>query len=111
ANERFGISNRRGQDVSIIGNFLSDIYIVTAAAFEDPVSHDFFAVGLQVKIIPYVNILWAGCILLHFAILPLVIGQYMSLTNVLSVKDEQKDTKEESEEIEIKDGKSSELNG
>ncbi|MHA1994100.1 MAG: cytochrome c biogenesis protein CcsA [Candidatus Hodarchaeales archaeon] len=117
ANERFGINNRQGQDVTIISNLLSDIYIVTiwypdlhGQLYDHPLL-GFTGTALQIKIIPYINGLWAGCILLHFAILPLVIGRYMSLTKVLSVKDEQKDTKEESGEIEIKDGNSSELNG
>ncbi|MHA2289897.1 MAG: hypothetical protein ACXABG_14020, partial [Promethearchaeota archaeon] len=100
ANERFGIQNRRGQDVTIISNFLSDIYIVTTAAFEDPVSHRFSLVRLQIKIIPYVNVLWAGCILLHFAILPLTIGRFIIVKSNFSVKEELEDTPTENEKVE-----------
>ena len=107
AYERFGVYNRKGQDVTIISNFLSDIYIVTlwdpqldANLYNHPLL-GFTAVMLHVKIIPNINILWAGCILLHFAIIPLIIGRYISLKKVFSIQDEQEDIKDENEGVEV----------
>ncbi|MFX0125836.1 MAG: cytochrome c biogenesis protein CcsA [Candidatus Hodarchaeota archaeon] len=70
--------NRRGHEVTIMGDLLSDIYIVTIRNYENNFGM-FVASRLQIKIIPYINILWAGCLLLHFAIIPLTIGRFMQL--------------------------------
>ncbi|MHA1968628.1 MAG: cytochrome c biogenesis protein CcsA [Candidatus Hodarchaeales archaeon] len=87
----FGISRlaldkvgRLDHEVTIISDLFSDIYIVTAAAYESPISGSFQASRLQIKIIPFINVLWAGCILLHFAIIPLVIGRFIMLKQSLS---------------------------
>ncbi len=87
----FGISRlaldnvgRFDYEVTIISDLFSDIYIVTAAAYESPISGLFVASRLQIKIIPYINILWAGCFLLHFAIIPLNIGRFISLKRSIS---------------------------
>ncbi len=95
AYERFGINNRQGQDVTIITNLFSDIYVVSVwdpnldlNLYNHPL-FGFTGVALQVKIIPYVNILWAGCILLHFAIIPLTVGRFFSLKDIMKPKDEQ----------------------
>jgi cytochrome c biogenesis factor len=79
--------NRMGHKVTIISDFLSDIYIVTVAVFED-VFGSFGASRLQIKTIPYINILWAGCLLLHFAIIPLSIGKYSLFKKSYSIKEE-----------------------
>ncbi|MFX0085808.1 MAG: cytochrome c biogenesis protein CcsA [Candidatus Hodarchaeota archaeon] len=80
---RLAIDNvgRMDHEVTIISNFFSDIYIVTGAAYESPTSGSFQGSLLQIKIIPYINILWAGCLLLHFAIIPLTIGRFVLLRN------------------------------
>ncbi|MHA2307151.1 MAG: hypothetical protein ACXACU_17360, partial [Candidatus Hodarchaeales archaeon] len=52
--------------------------------YESPISGSFQASRLQIKIIPFINVLWAGCILLHFAIIPLVIGRFIMLKQSLS---------------------------
>ena len=44
----------------------------------------FLASRLQIKIIPYINILWIGCLLLHFAIIPLTIGRFLILKEAFS---------------------------
>jgi len=87
----FGVSRlafdnvgRMDHEVTIITDLFSDIYIVTAAAYEAQVSGSFVGSRLQIKIIPYINILWAGCILLHFAIIPLVVGRFIIFKKSLS---------------------------
>jgi cadmium resistance protein CadD (predicted permease) len=49
----------------------------------------FVAASLQIKIIPYINILWLGCILLHFAIIPLTIGRFILFKESLSREEEE----------------------
>ncbi len=83
---RLAIDNvgRMDHEVTIISDLFSDIYIVTGAAYESPTSGSFQGSLLQIKIIPYINILWAGCVLLHFAIIPLTIGRFVLLRNSYS---------------------------
>ena len=71
--------NRVGHEVTIISNFPGDIYIVTENVAENPVFGTFDFSALQIKIIPFVNILWIGCLLLIFAILPLTISRFLLL--------------------------------
>ncbi|MHA2238233.1 MAG: cytochrome c biogenesis protein CcsA, partial [Candidatus Hodarchaeales archaeon] len=80
-------SNRVGHKVTIISNLLGDIYIVSENVAEHPLFGTFDFAALQIKIIPYVNILWIGCILLHFAIIPLTISRFIKLRKVLSLED------------------------
>ncbi len=89
----FGISRlafdkvgRVDNEVTIISQMFSDIYIITAAVYESSTSGSFVASRLQIKIIPFINILWAGCFLLHFAIIPLTIGRYILLKKSLSAQ-------------------------
>lgn len=70
-------SDRVGHKITIKTNFPGDIYITTLNVAEDPFFHTFDMTLLQIKIIPYINILWIGCILLHFAIIPLTIGRFI----------------------------------
>jgi cytochrome c biogenesis factor len=88
---RLAIDNvgRIDHEVTIISDFFSDIYIVTGAAYESPTSGSFQGSLLQIKIIPYINILWAGCVLLHFAIIPLTIGRFVLLRNSRSTFSEE----------------------
>jgi len=72
-------SNRLDQEVTIIGDLLNNIYIVTIATYEEIISERFIAADLQIKIIPYINILWIGCLLLIFAIIPLTINKFLLL--------------------------------
>jgi cytochrome c biogenesis factor len=87
-------SDRVGHKVTIISNLLGDIYIVTENVAIHPTLGTFDFALLQIKIIPYVSVLWIGCILLHLAIIPLVITRFMQLKAVLIVDDS---TNEESE--------------
>ncbi len=77
--------NRDGHAVTIIGNFLSDVYVVTVDV-ADPFG-TFEASKLQIKIIPYINILWLGCILLLLAIAPLTIGRFILLKKAFTVEE------------------------
>lgn len=87
--EAFG-GPRQDPEVTIISDLFSDIYIVTTGAWVSQLTGSFVASDLQIKIIPYINILWFGCILLHFAIIPLTIGRFILLREVfLSGKGEQ----------------------
>lgn len=90
----FGISKlaidkvgRLDHKVTIISDLFTDIYIVTTAAYESTVSGLFQGSLLSIKIIPLINILWAGCVFLHFAILPLTVGRFVLLKNSMSRKD------------------------
>lgn len=90
----FGISrlaydrvDRMHQEVTIISSIFADIYVVTQGILINRLSGNLEAAVLQIKIIPYINILWAGCILLHFAILPLTISRFILLRKALSEKD------------------------
>jgi hypothetical protein len=85
AEARFGTPNRKGQDVTIITDLFTDIYVVTIAK-DDSNPLQPIAVLIQIKIIPYINILWIGCILLHFAVIPLTIGRFIELKGVFSEK-------------------------
>ncbi len=79
----FDRSFRQGHEVTIISDLFSDIYIVTAFVYENSFG-GFEAARLQIKIIPYINILWIGCLILHFAIIPLTIGRFILLKEALS---------------------------
>ncbi|MFX1336786.1 MAG: cytochrome c biogenesis protein CcsA [Promethearchaeota archaeon] len=99
----FGISrlaydkvNRMDHEVTIISDLFSNIYIVTTGVFENSLSGIFEGSLLQIKIIPYINILWAGCIFLLFAILPLTVGRFITLKKTFSLREiEQKEMKTE----------------
>jgi cytochrome c biogenesis factor len=81
-------SNRVGHQVTILSNLFGDIYIVTTNVMQD-IMGSFVAASLQIKIIPYINILWLGCILLHFAIIPLTIGRFILFKESLYRKEEE----------------------
>jgi cytochrome c biogenesis factor len=81
--------DRLHQEVSIISSVFSDIYVVTQGILINRLSGRLEASVLQIRIIPYISVLWAGCILLHFAILPLTIGRFVQLRKALSEKDEE----------------------
>ncbi|MHA2110020.1 MAG: cytochrome c biogenesis protein CcsA [Candidatus Hodarchaeales archaeon] len=87
---RLGIDKvgRLDHEVTIITDLLTDIYIVTAIAYESSLSGLFQGSRLEIKIIPHINVLWAGCVFLHFAILPLTVGRFVLFKNSMSVKDE-----------------------
>jgi len=92
----FGISrfsydkiNREDYKVTIISDLFADIYIVTVAVYENSISSSFEATALQIKIIPYINILWAGCFFLHFAIIPLTIGRFILLKETFSTREKE----------------------
>jgi hypothetical protein len=87
-------SNRVGHKVTILSNLFGDIYIVTSNVMEN-IMGGFEASALQIKIIPYINILWFGCILLHFAIIPLTIGRFILFKETLSPEKLQSVDKEE----------------
>ncbi|NHJ01144.1 MAG: hypothetical protein EAX86_03335 [Candidatus Heimdallarchaeota archaeon] len=80
--------NRVGHQVTIISSFLSDIYIITMNVAENPIYGTFDFSALQIKIIPYVNLLWIGCFLLIFAIFPLTIGKFLSLKEIFKIEEE-----------------------
>ncbi len=90
-------SNRQDITVTIISDLITDFYVVTIATYEDTMSNDFVASSLQIKIIPYINILWIGCIMLHLAIIPLTIGRYIQLKKIFATTNEDvtKDNNEE----------------
>ncbi|MHA2031115.1 MAG: cytochrome c biogenesis protein CcsA [Candidatus Kariarchaeaceae archaeon] len=77
--------NRVGHAVTIIGNFLSDVYVVTVDV-SDPFGN-FQASKLQIKIIPYINILWFGSILLLLAIAPLTISRFILVRKAFTVEE------------------------
>lgn len=70
--------------VTIISDLLYDIYIVAAALpIENPLigfTHSY----LRIKIVPYISILWAGCLFLHFAMIPLIIGRFVIVKKTYS---------------------------
>ena len=78
--------NRVGHEVTIISNFLSDVYVVCLNVAENPVFGNFEYASLRIKIIPYVNILWFGCILLLLAILPLTVSRFMILKQTFTIE-------------------------
>ncbi|MHA2224068.1 MAG: cytochrome c biogenesis protein CcsA [Candidatus Hodarchaeales archaeon] len=73
----FDKQRRVGYDVTIFSDFLSDIHIVTVDVNDTSIG--FEASTLQIKIVPYINILWIGCLFLHFAIIPLTIKRFLLL--------------------------------
>ncbi|MFX0184134.1 MAG: cytochrome c biogenesis protein CcsA [Candidatus Hodarchaeota archaeon] len=75
--------------VTIISDIFADIYIVTSGVFENTITGNFEGTALQIKIIPYINILWAGCLFLHFAIIPLTVGRFIVLKGIFSTKEEE----------------------
>ncbi|MFX0210239.1 MAG: hypothetical protein ACFFDT_29940, partial [Candidatus Hodarchaeota archaeon] len=88
---------RYDHEVTIISDLFADIYIVSANP-EDPnlgifainqLAGGFVTTILQIKIIPYINILWAGCLFLHFAIIPLTIGRFILLKNTFSIREKE----------------------
>ncbi|MHA2203062.1 MAG: cytochrome c biogenesis protein CcsA [Candidatus Hodarchaeales archaeon] len=70
-------------EVIIISDLFSDIYIITAGFNQDPFL-GFTEALLRIKIVPYVNILWVGCLFLHFAMIPLTIGRFISMRKAFS---------------------------
>ncbi len=87
-------SNRVGHKVTILSNIFGDIYIVTRDVSVD-ILGNFVGSALQIKIIPFISILWFGCILLHFAIIPLVIGRFILFKQSLSLNQIKSVDKEE----------------
>ncbi|UCE14589.1 MAG: cytochrome c biogenesis protein CcsA, partial [Candidatus Heimdallarchaeota archaeon] len=81
--------NRMDHKVTIINDFLSNIYVVTTGVFENSLSENFEGTVLQIKIIPYINILWVGCLFLHFAIFPLTIGRLILLKETLPFREKE----------------------
>ncbi|MFX0052823.1 MAG: cytochrome c biogenesis protein CcsA [Candidatus Hodarchaeota archaeon] len=88
---------RYDHEVTIISDLFADIYIVSANP-EDPnlgifainqLSGGFVVTILQIKIVPYINILWAGCLFLHFAIFPLMVGRLFLLKKTFSIKEKE----------------------
>lgn len=94
--------NRPNQQVTIVSDFLADIYVVTTGIFEDSISGRFNAAVITIKIIPYINILWIGCLLLHFAIIPLTIGRFVILNKAL--KNDQYSETDDLTEKELQNG-------
>lgn len=78
--------NRPDIKVTIISDLITDFYIVTLATYEDTISDEFVASSLQIKIIPYINILWIGCLFLHFTMIPLILNRFNQLKEVYSAK-------------------------
>ncbi len=74
---RLSIDQIWGYDrkVTIISSLWTDYYIVTQDAGTNQYGTNLALV--QVKVVPYINILWAGCIILHVALLPLVIQRLL----------------------------------
>jgi cytochrome c biogenesis factor len=70
-------------EVTIIGDLFSDIYITTAGYNQNPLTGFTHSV-LRIKIVPYISILWAGCLFLHFAMIPLIIGRFILLKKAYS---------------------------
>lgn len=70
-------------EVTIISDLLSDIYILTVGFNQNPFL-GFTETRLRIKIVPYINILWVGCLILHFAIIPLTIGRFTLLKKAYS---------------------------
>ncbi|UCE13930.1 MAG: hypothetical protein JSV04_01835, partial [Candidatus Heimdallarchaeota archaeon] len=91
--EAFG-GPRQDPEVTIISDMFSDIYIVTTGAWVSQITGNFAASDLQIKIIPYINILWAGCLLLHFAVIPLTVGRFILLREVFLSRKNEQDKKE-----------------
>lgn len=77
-------SNRQDITVTIISDLITDFYIVTIATYEDTMSNNFVASSLQIKIIPYINILWIGCFILLFAMIPLTLNKFNQVWKVFS---------------------------
>ena len=80
-------ADRVGHEVTIIQNSLADIYIVTLDVDVDLDLRIFFRSLLQIRIIPYINVLWIGCFLLHFAFIPLTITRFILLRKTFSVEE------------------------
>jgi len=94
-----------GSEVTIIRDFVHDIYIVTTGVYQGSIG-EFATVRLQIKFIPYINILWIGCLFLHFAIIPLTIGRFIllreSLSSPIEERKEELNSKKDGEELKIK---------
>ena len=92
-------SNRKGHQVTILSNIFGDIYIVTMDVLQN-IMGGFEGSALQIKIIPYISILWFGCILLHLAIIPLTISRFILFKQSLSKnKSHSVDKEEETPEV------------
>ncbi len=82
--------NRLDQKVTIISEMFADIYIVTYNVFEEGLTGLFVASTINIKVVPYINILWTGSLLLHFAIIPLAFRRFILFKEALS-KEKKKD--------------------
>lgn len=82
-----------GEDnrVTIINTLFQDIYVVTTQVVDDTLTGRFIAAELQLKFISYINVLWLGCLILHFAILPLVIKRAIDFKRLSKKKDKGSD--------------------
>ena len=76
--------NRRDNTVTIINDLITDFYVVTIATYEDTESDEFVASSLQILIIPYINILWIGCLFLHFTMISLILNRFKQFREVFS---------------------------
>lgn len=88
------------QAVTIISNIFADIYIVTTGVLENQMTGEFEAAQLQVSVIPYINILWGGCVILILAVLPLTILRGAELRAIIKEKKGEKGEIPEEEAIE-----------
>ncbi|MHA2494696.1 MAG: cytochrome c biogenesis protein CcsA [Candidatus Hodarchaeales archaeon] len=85
--KKWGEDNR----VTIINTLSQDIYVVTTQVIDDRFTGRFIAAELQLKFISYINVLWLGCLFLHFAILPLVVRRALDFKNLSKKKDKGSD--------------------
>ncbi|MFW9992389.1 MAG: cytochrome c biogenesis protein CcsA [Candidatus Odinarchaeota archaeon] len=93
---RLGIDSVYGNDhdVTIVSALFADVYIVTTGISANPISGILEQTRLQIKVIPYISILWVGCLMLHFAILPLTISKFILLKESLSTRKKDVETTE-----------------
>lgn len=76
--------DRQNPKVTIISDLLADIYVVTSGVFQNRITNRFDMCTLQIRIIPYIGVLWIGCLLLHFAMIPLTIKRFIDVKQVFS---------------------------
>jgi cytochrome c biogenesis factor len=81
---------RQNPKVTIISDGLLDIYIVTSGIFQNRITGRFDMSSLQIRIIPYIGVLWIGCLLLHFAVIPLTIKRFIDVKEVFSASKPEK---------------------
>ncbi|MFW9780283.1 MAG: cytochrome c biogenesis protein CcsA [Candidatus Heimdallarchaeota archaeon] len=91
--------DRQNPKVTIISDFLADIYVVTSGVFQNRITNRFDMSILQIRIIPYIGILWIGCLLLHFAVIPLTIKRFVDMKQVFSSSTAEKGRIEPEERI------------